>query len=438
MTALIELDAATGAAAIRSGDLKSEELVRACLQRIDSVEPRLRAFRDLVLPDEALNYARKLDGRKIRRGALYGVPVAIKEVFDVARLHCGWGTPIHRTRVPDRDAAAVAKLRDAGAVILGTTISTEYAIAAAGPTTNPHDQSRTPGGSSSGSAAAVAACMVPLALGTQTVGSIVRPATYCGVYGFKPAHGTVDKGGVMPLSSRLDHVGILARTPADIALAYGTLLDCGSTGCSTVDPLASDSMETLPHVCLVESNLCRRVDSQSRIALKRARNALEWIGATVTPTGLPDNFAEAGDCLNTILCRDIAVNHGDDRDRAGEQMSERMRDLVDRGRVVSNERYVTAIGRAGQYRQSLLDILANGSVILAPATDGVAPCLEEGTGSPDLQALYSLTGLPTLAVPCGTVDGLPVGVQIVAAPEAEALLFAAARAISAAAEIQSV
>jgi Asp-tRNA(Asn)/Glu-tRNA(Gln) amidotransferase A subunit family amidase len=438
MTALAELDAATCAAAIRSGDLKSEELVRACLQQIDLVEPQLRAFRDLVLPDEALNYARKLDDRKVRRGALYGVPVAIKEVFDVARLHCGWGTSIHQARVPDRDAAAVAKLRNAGAVILGTTISTEYAIAAAGPTTNPYDKSRTPGGSSSGSAAAVAACMVPLALGTQTVGSIVRPATYCGVYGFKPAYGAVDKGGVMPLSSRLDHVGILARTPADIALTYGTLLDRGSIGCLVADHLTSDSMKTLSNVYLVESNLCRRIDSQSRTALKRARNALESAGATVTPTDLPDDLAEAGDCLNTILCRDIAVNHGDDRDRAGEQMSERMRDLVDRGRVVSNERYVTATSRARQYRQSLLDILANGSVILAPATDGVAPCLKEGTGSPDLQALYSLTGLPTLAVPCGTVDGLPVGVQIVAAPETEVLLFAAARAISAAAEIQSV
>lgn len=422
MSGLVDLDATEAAAAIRQGDLKSEALVRACLERIDSLESRVRAFRDLVSPDEVLTEARNFDRRKVRQGALYGVPIAIKEVFDVKGLRCCWGTSIHQARVPEHDAAVVAKLRDAGAVILGTTISTEYAIAAAGPTTNPYDGLRTPGGSSSGSAAAVAARMVPLALGSQTVGSVVRPATYCGVYGFKPAHGVVDTQGAMPLSSLLDHVGILAGTPADIALAYGVLLG---------DGVKFEHLRIPRRVYLVEGHLRQHIEPPTRTALDRAGKALEAAGAAAIPKDLPGDFDEAVNCLNTILRRDIAAHHGGDRDRAGEQMSDRMRDLVERGRTVSNDEYANAVRRAEGYRQFLLKLLADDSIILAPATDGFAPPLEEGTGPPDLQGLYSLTGLPALAVPCGTVQGLPVGVQLVAAPGREAVLLAVADRIGA-------
>lgn len=434
MAAMIELDATACAVAIRSGGLKSEDLARACLKRIDALEPRIRAFRDLVAPDLVLEYARELDNRETRSGALYGVPVAIKEVIDVAGLHCSWGTSIHQARVPESDAAVVAKLRDAGAVILGTTISTEYAIAAAGPTTNPHDESRTPGGSSSGSAAAVAAGMVPLALGTQTIGSIVRPATYCGIYGFKPAYGDIDASGVMPLSPRLDHVGIFARTLADVALAYTTLLDPEITDRPTLDQLDPDDVKMPSNVYLVDGDLSQPIDASSRTALKRVRNILEPSGATVMRATFFDDFAEATGCVNTILCRGLAANHGHDRDRAGEQMSRRLRSLVDHGRTVSDECYDIALSCARQYREALLGILGNDSIIVAPATEGVAPPLQEGTGSSDLQALYSLTGLPTLAVPCGMVGGLPVGVQAVAAPGREALLLKFARLVSTAGE----
>lgn len=420
MSLLVDLDAAKAAAAIKKGELKSEALVRASLERINSREPSLHAFRDLASPDEILTRARDLDSRKVRTGALYGVPVAVKEVFDVKGLRCCWGTSIHKDRVPKHDAVVVTKLRDAGAIILGTTISTEYAIAAGGPTTNPYDPSRTPGGSSSGSAAAIAAKMVPLALGSQTVGSVIRPAVYCGVYGFKPAHGVINAQGTMPLSLLLDHVGILAGSPADVALGYSVL--SGSE-------IEFDELQNPLRVHVVETNLSHRIEPPTRTALERARRSLESIGAILTPNKLPHDFDGAVDVLNTILRRDIAIHHGGDKDRAGELMSARMRELVDLGRAISNEHYADAAHRAEGYRQYLLDLLADNSIILAPATDGIAPPLNEGTGSADLQGLYTLAGLPTLAVPCGKVDGLPVGVQIVAAPGRETLLFTVADAM---------
>ena len=425
---LTDLGAAEAASAIRRGELSSEELVRACLQRVAALDPRVRAFVDFR-PEEALDQARSLDRqREGSFGLLHGVPVAVKEIFDVQGMRCGWGTSLHRARIPASDAVAVARLRFAGAVILGTTVSTEYAIASAGPTTNPHDQSRTPGGSSSGSAAAVAARMVPLALGSQTIGSTVRPATYCGIYGLKPTHGAISTSGVMPLSAALDHVGILARTTQDIALACRVLFDANAG--DRVDASAhlaeADQRTGRPRVTLVEGPCGRRIETPSRIALERARAALESIGCRVQPIELPAEFAQAEECLEIILCRDIAAHHGEDRDSAPDQLSSRFRELVDRGRAISEKRYENAIVRAWQYRASLLGLLEGDSIILAPVTDGIAPLLAQGTGSPSMQGLYSLVGLPALAVPTGKVDGLPVGMQLVAAPGREGLLLACA------------
>jgi Asp-tRNA(Asn)/Glu-tRNA(Gln) amidotransferase A subunit family amidase len=428
---LTELGATAAVAAIGRGDLSSEELVRACLDRIAALEPRVRAFVDLQA-EEALAHARILDRQRgSKRGALHGVPVAIKEIFDVRGMRCSWGTPLHKTRIPRHDATAVARLRAAGAVILGTTVSTEYAIAAPGPTTNPHDASRTPGGSSSGSAAAVAANMVPLALGSQTIGSIVRPATYCGVYGLKPTHGAIAMTGAMPLSGFLDHVGVLARTPEDIALVCNVLFErnADASGAITVDPGSLDKWTAPPHVLLIEGPLSWRIEAPTRTALERARIALESRGARVAPRELPATFGQAMAWLEIILCRDIAVNHGGDGDRAGDQFSQRLRDLLARGRAITDAQYAEAIDHARRYRQTLLELLEGDAIICAPVTDGIAPVLAQGTGAPDLQGLYSLTGLPTLAVPLGLVDGLPVGVQLVAAPGREGYLLDCAQAM---------
>ncbi len=418
MAGAAELDANAIASLVHRGENSAEEMVRASLTRIAALESRIHAFREVAETADAVSEALRARGLN---GALQGVPVAVKEIFDVRGMHCSWGTPIHRTRVPHQDAVAVERLRAAGAVVVGTTVSTEYAIGAPGPTANPHDTSRTPGGSSSGSAAAVAAGMVPVAIGSQTVGSIVRPATYCGVYGLKPTHGAISLASVMPLSAVLDHVGVLARTPADIALVCRILFDRASDWVDVVAPR---------HVHLVEGPMQARIGAACHTALERARNSLTAAGATVVSTQLPLEFDDAASCLERILCRDIAVNHGEDRDRAGDQMSAKLRDLVDRGRTISGEQYANAITRSRRHRDLLLRLLDDDSIILAAATDGVAPLHSaDGTGAPQLQGLYTMAGLPALAVPCGTIRGLPVGVQLVAGPGREGLLVAAANAM---------
>src|SRR5919197_11082 len=227
------LSATEAARLIRDGVISSQELVDACLKRVREVDSQVQAWAFLD-PDHALAQARaadefRLSGRPI--GALHGVPVGIKDIIDTADMPTENGSVLHAGRTPSRDATVVSMLRAAGAVIMGKTVTTEFATRTPGKTRNPHDPAHTPGGSSSGSAAAVAAGMVPLALGSQTTGSTIRPASYCGVYGFKPTHGLIPRTGMFQLSRTLDHVGLFARAIEDIALLAGTL-----TGYDESDP----------------------------------------------------------------------------------------------------------------------------------------------------------------------------------------------------------
>lgn len=427
---LTSLSACAAASAIRRGELGCEELVLAFLNRIARWEPQVHAFTDLD-PDRAIEQARALDRQRGNRdGLLYGVPVAIKESFDVAGLRCTWGTPIHRERRPERDAQAVRRLRAAGAVVLGTTVCTEYTIAAAGPTLNPHDRNRTPGGSSSGSAAAVAARMAPLALGTQAVGSIVRPAIYCGVYGLKPTREAISTKGLMPVSRHLDHPGPMANSVEDLALACRVLFWRDQHDPASVGMPLPDAAEEMPsRILLVEGPLRSRIEPATYFALGRATQLLsEKAGdMRLRKVALPDDFDRAEDAIWTILSRDLARNHGIDRDRSGAHMSERLRSVIDRGRGTTQQEYDAALDQAARYRNYLLQLLESDSVILAPATDGVAPPLTEGTGSPALQGLWTLVGFPALAVPCCRFEGLPIGVQLIARPGRESLLFSTAR-----------
>jgi Asp-tRNA(Asn)/Glu-tRNA(Gln) amidotransferase A subunit family amidase len=395
------------------------EVTESCLARIVERDPAVRAFVD-VDAEGALRQAAELDAQR-PSGLLHGIPIAVKETVDVAGLRCTLGTPVHGSRIPARDAVVVQRLRRAGAVIVGTTVSTEYAIARAGPTRNPHDLAHTPGGSSSGSAAAVACGMVPIAVGTQTVGSIVRPATYCGIFGLKPTKDAISTTGVMPLSAPLDHVGPLARTAADIALACGVLLeaDAGLAG-------SLSSGRKPNHVLRMEGPMRERIEAPTWEALARAQASLEASGIPVRQAKLPPIFADVVSCYETILFRDIAINHGRDRDEFGEAMSARLRKIIDYGRTVSDNDYDAAMRAAQSYRQELLKLLGEDAVFLAPATDGGAPLFSEETGPSQLQGLWTLAGLPALAVPCGNVAGLAVGVQLIGARGREDLVLGAA------------
>ncbi len=417
--------------AIVRGETTAEAEMRRCIRRIQSLERQLQAFVDLnsKAAIEAAKQADAVSGQK--RGPLHGLPVAVKAVFDVAGMRCDWGTAIHGHRVPNTDAAVVSRLKDAGAIVVGTTVSTEYAIAAAGPTRNPFDPTRTPGGSSSGSAAAVASGMVPAALGSQTVGSVVRPSIYCGVFGLKPTRGAMPKRGGMVLSPRLDHPGVLARTPDDVSLLCQVLF--------ARDDHDPDSIRVLPpghvprpqdlRVLTVRDWPPEAVSPASLEAQSRAEQLLSGMGARVEKHSLPDAYAGITDVLYTIMTRDMALAHGQDRDRAGDQMSAPLRDLIDQGRAVTDSEYERALATADGWRGELCEILGADTVMLSPATQDIAPLRREGTGSNRQQALWSLVGLPVIAVPTGLCRHMPIGVQIGAGPGQETLIIAAARTI---------
>ena len=400
---------------LRAKECSAREVAQSCLARIGELEPVIHAFVEIDA-EGALRTASALDNRDFS-GPLHGVPIAVKETIDVAGLKCTLGSPIHGSRKPSSDSPVVRRLREAGAIIVGTTVSTEYAIARAGPTTNPHDATRTPGGSSSGSAASVAAGMVPISIGTQTVGSIIRPAAYCGIFGLKPTKQAISTAGAMPLSSYLDHIGPMARIASDTLLAFHAMADTESGHRLRTTPVV-----TPKRVLRIEGLLQKYVEPSSREAVDKAQALLESQGIRVGTAKLSARFENVVSCYETILFRDIASNHGRDRDRHGSAMSVRLREIIDSGRKISDNAYAGAIADARAYREEILELLEADSVILAPATNGTAPAFSEETGPSRLQGPWSLVGLPVLAVPCGSVDGLPVGVQFIALPQREDLL----------------
>jgi Asp-tRNA(Asn)/Glu-tRNA(Gln) amidotransferase A subunit family amidase len=405
---------------LRQGHYGVRDRVTAALRRIHARDATIRAFVDL--DPEAVQCAEALDADAAARSLpLFGVPVAVKETFDVRGLRCAWGSDLHRDRRPEADAEAVARLRRAGAVVIGTTVSTEYALGRAGPTRNPHDSGRTPGGSSSGSAAAVAAGLVPLALGSQSIGSIVRPALYCGVPGFKAGRDTVDLRGLMPLSPYLDQFGLFARSVDDLTTADRALRDPGT----------GEGPAEANRVLLIRDPYPECVDAAGERALETACAAFEALGLPVVETRLDADFRRAADLLETILLHDLARLHGDRYHRLGGGMSDRLRRFFERGLGVSAEDCQRARGEAEALVASLKSLTTGPGIVLAPATDGVAPPMDRDgfTGSNRLQGLWTLMGLPTVAVPCERSEGLPVGVQLVSGPGCEPALMNAARAL---------
>jgi Asp-tRNA(Asn)/Glu-tRNA(Gln) amidotransferase A subunit family amidase len=421
MRELYDLPAVTLRKMIGNGDCSVTEVVKSCCDRIESRDPAVKSFVHFDR-DTALAQARTLDAAE-PRGLLHGIPVAVKDTVDVAGFVCSWGSAIHRDRVPGRDAAIVRRLRQAGAVIVGTTVSTEYAIASAGPTRNPHDLARTPGGSSSGSAAAVAANMVPLALGTQTLGSIVRPSTYCGIFGLKPSTGTIGMEGIMPLSPLFDAVGPMARCLDDIELFNATISEL---------PLPPSRQFRTAGTAVVQINgpYQDRIEPETATALAEAATALRTAGFHVAPHDLPSRFQSLTECFETIVFRDMAAAHGQDRDAQGDLMSDRFRGIIDRGRAVTDADYRAALAERRFYCDYLDSLLGETGIVLAPATDGVAPPFSDRTGDQKLQSLWSVVGYPALAVPCRPIGGLPIGVQLASRRGRDASVLAMGRMLA--------
>ena len=428
-TQLAGLTAIEAATRIAAGDVSAEDYVGACLARIAASDDKVRAFVHLD-PQDALRQARARDEQRQSGkplGPLHGVPVAIKDIFDTANYPTECGSALFKGRQPTRDCTAVARLREAGAVIIGKTVTTECAYFHPGPTRNPHDLERTPGGSSSGSAAAVAAGMVPLAVGSQTNGSVIRPASFCGVYGIKPTHGTISRHGALILSKALDHVGVFARTLPDAALILAALAGYDENDSDT-RPLATPAyLQTLqeappqpPRLAFVRTPMWDKADAQTREAFEALAKRLENCVAAVE---LPDAYAAAWDDQRVIMYTDMAHNFGALVVRGGEASSQQLRDLVAEGSRTNALRYLAARDNAPVYTAGLNEIFKRFDAILTPSAPGIAP-RGMATGNPVFNTLWSLTGLPAVTLPLLSGEGgMPIGVQLVGAAGDDARLL---------------
>jgi Asp-tRNA(Asn)/Glu-tRNA(Gln) amidotransferase A subunit family amidase len=431
----LTLPAADAARQIREGTLTSEELVQTCLERIRALEPKVQAWQFLD-EEHALAQARARDVQKRNGepiGPLHGVPVGIKDIIDTGDMPTENGTVLHKGRTPREDAAVVTMLRAAGAVILGKTVSTECAYFNPGKTRNPHNPEHTPGGSSSGSAAAVGAGMVPLALGSQTAGSVIRPAAFCGAFGFKPTHGLIPRSGILTLSRTLDHVGLFARTIDDLALLLEQVQGYDERDPDTRPrariPFASISREeppVEPMLAFIKTPHWERTDAETKDAYAEL---VEALGERVEEVELLPSAAEGWDWHRTIMEAEMAANL-EALWRAGEdQLSEKLRALIERGRRTTALDHQRAVRRIAPTVESLDELfMQRYDAILTPPALGTAPKGLASTGDPVFCSLWTLLGMPAITLPLMKGEnGLPLGVQLVGRKGYDARLLRTAR-----------
>ncbi|MGD2011775.1 MAG: amidase [Desulfobacterales bacterium] len=428
------LSAVEAAEAMRAGEITSEELVRACLDHISGIEERIGAWTYLD-PDHALKQAREADqvlrkGKDI--GPLNGLPVGVKDIFDTRDMPTEDGTVLHAGRQPDADATAVALLREAGAIILGKTVTTELAVYAPGKTRNPHDPECTPGGSSSGSAAAVAARMVPLAIGTQTNGSVIRPASYCGVYGFKPTYGRISRHFVLQQSRPLDQIGVFARAIEDIALIAEQLMAFDDRDPDTQLRARPKLVKTLaeepplpPRLAFVKTPVWDQAEADTKEAFAEL---IAHLGENVVEVELPVIFNDAVEQHRTIMEADLARSFEREYARGKDKLSAILLEMIERGQKVLAVDYNHAVSQIPILNRTLDTTFEWYDAILTPATTGEASVGLESTGSPIFCTIWSLCGMPAITLPIlQGAHGMPLGVQLVGPRGDDARLLRTAR-----------
>ncbi len=421
---LHKLSAVDAVAAILGGRLSSADLVQACLEQIAKTDGTLKAWAYLD-PDLALVQAREMDRiRKSGRatGALHGVPVGLKDIIDTRFMPTERGSSIFAGRRPEADATIVNRLREAGAVIMGKTKTTEMAFVHPTDTTNPFDPNRTPGGSSSGSAAAVAACHVPWAIGSQTGGSVIRPASYCGIYGIKPTRGMISRGGALQTSETLDHLGGFARTLEDAALLCDVVgsYDPGDPA-SLARPRpnmqrgARAEAPVEPDIAWFDFPFHDRLDDDAREGMEAV---IDTLGTRVERLPVSDTLADLIDVHITIHEYEFCQHMADVISMQWDQLSDTLQPIVQRGQAITRAQYEDAM----TVRESAIAFFAKHfndfDAILAPSATGEAPLLSEGTGDPVFCRMASLAGLPSLTLPLLVGENeLPVGVQLIGGAE---------------------
>src|SRR5713101_7299477 len=410
------LPATTLARLIESGELTAEAVVRSCLDRIREREPVVRAWTHLA--DAAALAAARACDKGARRGMLRGVPFGVKDIFDTADMPSGYGSPIYTGCRPSFDASAVALPRGAGAILLGKTVTTEFANRHPGPTSNPHNPAYSPGGSSSGSAASVADFMVPLALGTQTGGSVIRPAAYCGVVGFKPSFGLFPPAGMHVNTESLDTVGAMARSVEDIALFRAALMAI---------PYEKPVMpERPPRLALCRTPHWDEAQPEGKAALEAAAARLRAAGATIVDGELPADCADISEIQRRHSAYEAPRNHAPELHRHAALLSD---DLLANGRIaagreLSLDDFRAAWRRAERARAAAQEWAQGFDAILTLPAPGQAPKGLGSTGDAIFNGLWTMLHMPCLTLPAGMgPDGLPVGIQLVGRRHRDARLL---------------
>ncbi len=414
------LSAAEIVSLTKSDALRCEEVALACLDRLSTREPVTKAwsFADRRL---ILHQAKELDVRPAR-GPLHGVPIGIKDIIETCDMPTEMGSPIYKGNRTKSDASCVALLRAAGALIFGKTVTCEFAGATAGPTTNPHDPARTPGGSSSGSGAAVADFMVPLALGTQTGGSVQRPASYCGIVGYKPTFGTINPEGVKPAAESLDTVGLMARTVEDVELSARVLANGA--------PVVWLSRESRFRIGLCRTPFWSTAEEATQRAVDDAAQRLAKAGFSVREVDLPP------ECNDLAVTREVINDFERARGMAyewethREQISEGLAKTIRNGVSMPRERYIDALKRVDQCRQLVGKIFDDVDVLLAPTVHGEAPLGLGYTGDHRFQSIWTQLRNPAVTLPTHKgPNGMPIGIQLVAECYSDSRLLAMAQLI---------
>jgi len=385
---------------IQSGKLKPRDLLEACLARISERERQVKAFA-FIDPAQA-RVAKPL------QGPLHGIPIGVKDVFDTADMPTEHGSPIWKGWRPKADAAAVNLARAAGAVVIGKTVTAEFAIRTAGPTVHPQTLKHTPGGSSSGSAAGAADWFFPMAFGTQAMGSLIKPAAYCGVVGFKPSFGVINRGGVKLVAETLDTVGVIARSVADCALFVGAV-----SGGDLGDP--DIRTEHAPRIGVCRSPSWSKAQPETERLLNDVTETLTRAGALVVKHELASDFDAALQTYPHVLNREAAHGLGWELAHARGKISAPLREQLDAGLAVTWEQYAKAVTALAQVRERFSSTLGDLDVLITPAATGEAPEGLASTGDSAFNSLWTALHVPCVTVPAGKgPNGLPLGIQIIA------------------------
>lgn len=381
---------------LESGEKTEAEVLEICLERIREREPEIQAWVEVAPQPRTAD------------GPLCGIPFGVKDIFETANLATEYGSPIYAGRRGQRDAALVGELKQRGAVVLGKTHTTAFAYFDPAPTRNPHNPEHTPGGSSSGSAAAVAAGMIPFALGTQTQGSVLRPASYCGVAGFKPTYGLLSLDGVLPFAPSLDTAGLFTQTAEDMRLLWQRMGFEAHAELAVPLGVPGDLPEVAPE-------------------MKQAlRDAAARLGAEpmLLPAGLWG--LDAGRVINDY---EGARMHQQRWREHGERIGRKLAELVERGLRISDQMYRLALDTVAEMKHDMADVFRGFPVILTPAAPGAAPLGLDSTGDPRMNAPWTALGVPAISIPMPVSGGLPLGLQMTAAwGKAATLIEAAFRA----------